>query len=49
MEYRVKIIKKAQKDIHIYKVLKKSSGGTNIVTKLFMKVFAGNKKEKEEI
>ena len=48
MEYRVKVIRRAQKDIHIYKVLKKSSGNANLLTKLFIRVFAGTKKEKEE-
>jgi hypothetical protein len=50
MEYRVKIVKKAQKDIHIYKVLKKSNGNINILTKLFIRVFSGigQKKEKED-
>ena len=45
MEYRVKINKRAQKDIHIYKILKKTSGNINIVTKLFIRIFSGNKKE----
>jgi hypothetical protein len=48
MEYRIKIVKRAQKDIHIYKVLKRKSGNTNVLTKLFIRVFSGNKKEREE-
>ncbi len=50
MEYKVKVVRRAQKDIHIYKIIKKTSGNTNILTKLFIRVFAGTgqKKEKEE-
>ncbi len=47
-EFRVKIIKRTQKDIHIYKILKKSTGNTNALTKLFIRIFSGNKKEKDE-
>ncbi len=48
MEYRFKVVKRAKKDIHIYKIIKKSSGNVNIITKLFIRVFAGNKRDKGE-
>jgi hypothetical protein len=44
MRYSVRINKRVR-NTQVYKVIKKSAGNPNLVTKFFMKVFAGRKKE----
>lgn len=44
MKYVVKVNKRVR-NIHVYKIIKKTSGNVNIATKLFIRIFAGKKKE----
>jgi hypothetical protein len=44
MKYAVRINRKVR-NRQVYKILKKSSGSPNLMTKLFMKIFVRNKKE----
>ena len=44
MKYTVRINKKI-KYARVYRVLKKTSGETNLLTKVFMRIFLGKKKE----
>jgi hypothetical protein len=43
-KYMVRVNRRV-KNVHIYKVLKRSSGNINVVTKLFMRIFTPKKKE----
>ncbi len=43
-KYTVRVNKRI-KNVNIYKVLKRSSGNTNLLTKIFIRIFAGKKKE----
>lgn len=47
MQYAVRINKRV-KNVRVFTVLKKTSGNVNIVTKLFIRIFAGKKKDKDE-
>jgi hypothetical protein len=44
MRYNIRVNKRIR-DVRVYKVLKKTEGNANLLTKLFIKVFAGRKKE----
>lgn len=43
-KYTVRINKRV-KNVHVYKVLKKTTGNVNLLTKIFIRVFAPKKKE----
>ncbi|MCW6159722.1 MAG: hypothetical protein LVQ95_01375 [Candidatus Micrarchaeales archaeon] len=44
MRYSIRINKK-MRNIRVYAIVKKVQGNPNILTKLFMRIFAGRKKE----
>lgn len=46
MRYSVRINKRVR-NVHVYKVIKKTSGNANIFTKLFLSIFAGKEKREE--
>lgn len=46
MEYKVRINKKV-KNVHVYAVLKKTEGEPNLITKFFIRIFTGKKKEEQ--
>jgi hypothetical protein len=43
-KYMVRVNRRV-KNVHIYKVLKKRTGNINILTKLFIRIFAPKRKE----
>ena len=46
MKYSVRI-NKSVRNVHVYRVLKKTSGNVNVLTKLFISVFSRGKKEEK--
>ncbi len=46
MKYLIRINTRVR-NVRIYSILKKTSGNVNFLTKLFMRVFAGVKKEEK--
>ena len=44
MRYSIRINKRT-KNIRVYMIVKRMQGNPNVLTKLFMKIFAGRKKE----
>lgn len=44
MKYTIRINKRV-KNIHIYKVVKRTTGNVNLLTKVFIRIFTGKKKE----
>ncbi len=44
MRYSIRINKKV-KNVKVFRVVKKTSGNVNLLTKFFIKIFAGKKKE----
>ncbi len=46
MKYAIRVNKRVR-NFRVYKVLKKTSGNVNIVTKIFIRIFSGRKKEEE--
>ena len=44
MKYTVRINKKI-KYARVYRVMKKTSGNVNLLTRIFMRIFLGKKKE----
>lgn len=44
MKYSVRINTRV-KNAHVYKVIKKTSGNVNLLTKIFIRIFVGKKKE----
>ncbi len=46
MKYAIRVNKRVR-NFRVYKVLKKTSGNVKIVTKIFIRIFSGRKKEEE--
>ena len=46
MKYAIRVNKRVR-NFRVYKVLKKTIGNVNIVTKIFIRIFSGRKKEEE--
>ncbi len=44
MRYSVRINRRV-KNVHIYSVVKRTSGNVNLMTKIFLRIFAPRKKE----
>ena len=44
MKYSIRINTRV-KNTHVYKILKRTTGNTNLITKIFIRIFAGKKEE----